>query len=121
VLEQKQLYEAMFEVRGVRVAEAKYELFIGLIDRSGEVVFYEPEPGRRGIALEELERVSDSRFQLKLSFAPGEFLGSDYTWCAVVAQAGTPENTVSNVASMPFDISAPDCEMRALGAAASSP
>jgi len=121
VLEQKQLYEATFEVRGLRVFKTKYALFIGLIDPSGEVVFYEPEPGRRGTSLEELERVSDSRLQLKLSFAPGEFLGGDYTWCAVVAQAGTPENTVSNVASVPFDISAPECEMRALDAASSFP
>ncbi|MBN2208515.1 MAG: hypothetical protein JW759_04390 [Candidatus Coatesbacteria bacterium] len=121
VLDQKQLYEATFEVRGVRIAEAKCELFIGLIDHSGEVVFYEPEPGRRGIAIEELERVSEGRSRLKLSFAPGEFLGADYTWCAVVAQAGTPENTVSNVASAPFDVSAQECDTRALDAAASSP
>ena len=121
VLDQKQLYEATFEVRGVRIPDAKYELFIGLVSPSGEVIFYEPEPGRRGTALEELEQVSDGRLRLKLSFAPGEFLGGNYTWCAVVSQAGTPENTVSNVASAPFDISAPKCVMRAQGAAASSP
>ncbi len=121
VADQRELYEVTFDVRANHLVNAQYELFIGLIGRSGEVVFYEPEAGRRGIALEELEQTEDLRFRLKLSFEPGEILGGNCTWCAVVARAGRPEHVVSNVASGPFDVSPPESEMLVLDDPSSFP
>ncbi len=121
VADQGELYEVTFDVRANHLVNAQYELFIGLIGRTGEVVFYEPEAGRPGIALEELEQTEDLRFRLKLSFEPGEILGGNYTWCAVVARAGRPEHVVSNVASGPFDVSPPESEMLVLDGPSSFP
>jgi len=121
VADQRELYEITFDVRANNHVNARYELFIGLIDPCGEVVLYEPETGRHGIALEELEQTEDLQFRLKLSFEPGEILGGNYTWCAVVARALRPEHIVSNVASAPFDVLPPESEMPVLDGPSSFP
>ena len=121
VADQRELYEVTFDVRANHAVNAQYELFVGLIDPYGEVVFYEPEAGRRALAFEELEQTGDSGFRLKLSFEPGDLAGVNYTWCAVVAPSGHPEHIVSNVASVPFDVSLPLSEMPVLDGQSSFP
>lgn len=117
----RELYHVTFDVKSSRDVDTEYELFVGLIEPSGEVVFYEPEAGRRGVALKELEQVGDSWFELNLSFEPGELLGQDYTWCAVVARAGSGGAIVSNVASALFDGSRADSDTVALDESSTFP
>ena len=119
--DQDELYKVTFDISANHSVNEEYELFIGLIDLAGEVVFYEPEAGRYGIALEELEQTEDLRFRLKLSFEPGEMRGGNYTWRAVVARAGRPEHVVSNVAKAPFDVSPPESEVLGLDDLSSFP
>ncbi len=117
----RELYHVTFDVKGSRDMGTEFELFVALIEPSGEVVFYEPEEGRRGVALEELEQAGDSRFELSMSFEPGELLGQDCTWCAVVARAGSGGAIVSNVASAFVDGSRADSDTPAFDESPSFP
>ena len=116
-----QIYDVIFTVSGMGAATAGYELFVALIDPSGEVVFYQPTPGCRGTPLEQLERTGESGLRMRLSFVRDEFSGSGYTWCAAVAKAQTPEQLASNVAASPFDVLPVGRDVRASGGLASFP
>ncbi|HUT04804.1 MAG TPA: hypothetical protein VM163_13035 [bacterium] len=116
-----QICDVIFTVSGTGAATAGYELFVALIDPSGEVVFYEPTPGCRGTPLEQLERTGESGLRMRLSFVRDEFSGSGYTWCAAVAKAQTPEQLASNVAASAFDAIPDGCDVRASGGLASFP
>ncbi|MBN1592363.1 MAG: hypothetical protein JW941_03815 [Candidatus Coatesbacteria bacterium] len=96
-----ELYSVAFDVECNRASDGDFDLLVGLIDPSGEVIFYEPEEGRRDTSLRDLEAVNDSTLRLELDFEPNQFMGNGYTWCAVVSRADTLE-IVSNVASSPF-------------------
>lgn len=108
-----QVYDVTFTVSGTGALTEGYELFVGLIDPSGEVVFYEPRPGCRGTPLEQLKKTGESGLKMRLSFERGEFAGSGYTWCAAVAKAQSPDHLASNVATSPFDVIPGDCDVRA--------